>query len=117
MTLMVALPYPPSSNRIWRAVNGRNIKSAVYRQWEAKCRQVVATGAQTVHGPYAIAYVAQRPDNRRRDLGNLEKAASDMLQTLGVIEDDCQCQSISLKWAEGKPVGAGAILLVEITPQ
>jgi crossover junction endodeoxyribonuclease RusA len=118
--ITLSLPYPPSSNRLWRAANGRNIKSAEYRKWEkASIAHLIPEGRlwPVVSGPYSIVYTAQRPDNRRRDIANIEKAASDMLQNLGVIADDCNCQSVTVQWASGEPVGKSALVHVEITPR
>ncbi|MFN3858145.1 MAG: RusA family crossover junction endodeoxyribonuclease [Caulobacter sp.] len=97
--ISVTLPFPPSTNRLWRSVNGRNIKSAEYREWEA--RAVAGLGrrnAPPLTGPYSILFNCERPDRRRRDLGNLEKALSDALVTGKVIADDCNAERITLAW-------------------
>lgn len=112
----LSLPYPPSANRLWRAVNGRNVKSAEYRRWEKLCRSAVYLNSRVVTGPYAVTYTAERPDRRRRDIANIEKAASDVLQDLGFIVDDCDCQRVTVQWAPGEPVGKGARVHVEIVP-
>jgi Holliday junction resolvase RusA-like endonuclease len=45
------------------------------------------------------------PDKRRRDLGNLEKPISDLLQSLGVIDDDSNARAINLQWVDaGEPI-------------
>jgi crossover junction endodeoxyribonuclease RusA len=50
-----------------------------------------------------LEIVAVKPDKRRRDLGNLEKAVSDLLQHMKIIEDDCLCQKITMEWAKSGP--------------
>lgn len=116
---MITLPYPPSTNRLWRAVNGRNIKSAEYRRWLAEgwradfAQRQVGETRVSVSGPYKLTIVADRPDNRRRDLGNLEKPVSDLLVALGVISDDCNAQEITLKWSE-KPASRPAFVHVTV---
>jgi crossover junction endodeoxyribonuclease RusA len=56
-----------------------------------------------ITGEYTLEIVAVKPDKRRRDLGNLEKAVSDLLQKAKVIEDDYLCQDIHLRWAKSGP--------------
>jgi hypothetical protein len=34
----ITLPFPPSTNRLWRVVNGRSILSKCYRDWMAGLR-------------------------------------------------------------------------------
>lgn len=120
--ITLTLPYPPSSNRLWRSVNGRNIKSAEYRKWETACshhlleHRIQLARTKPLAQPYSIRYVAQRPDRRARDVENLPKALGDMLQTLGVIEDDAYCFRSTVEWAVGDPVGRGALVTIEIMP-
>ena len=44
--------------------------------------------------------VAYRPDNRKRDLDNLLKAALDGMAKGLIYEDDAQIKDLSIKWAE-----------------
>ncbi|WP_395443596.1 RusA family crossover junction endodeoxyribonuclease [Caulobacter sp. UC70_42] len=115
--IAVSLPYPPSANRLWRAVKGRNIKSAAYREWEG--RALVAIAQQRpghIDGPYSIHIEATRPDRRRRDLGNLEKPLSDALVSAGVVRDDCEAVRILVEWAPGEP-SKDAVVHIEIHGQ
>ena len=54
--------------------------------------------------PYGVLqkalYEFGRPDKRRRDVANYEKAVSDILVTAGVIEDDSLIEEITLRWAD-----------------
>ena len=107
---MLTLPFPPSANAIWRNVNGRTLKSAAYRSWLQEALLLLrAQRAPSVKGSYRLALFADRPDNRRRDLGNLEKAVSDVLVQAGVVEDDHLAASISLAWSALPPAKPGAI--------
>lgn len=49
-------------------------------------------------GPYKLSITAARPDNRRRDLDNLLKPISDLLKSIGAIEDDYLCEMLSARW-------------------
>ena len=101
MSITVTLPYPPSTNKIWRSVQGRNIKSREYRDWEEEAGYVlVAQRPETITGPFHLDLTFGRPDKRRRDLGNLEKPVSDLLQKYLVIEDDCMAECITLRWGD-----------------
>lgn len=111
----ITIPFPPSTNALWRSVGGRNILSAPYRKWLTEAHQLVALQRPAkVTGPYRMTVTATRPDNRRRDLSNTIKALEDLLVKAGVIRDDSDAQSILLMWSEGKPdKAAGVRVLVE----
>lgn len=117
--IALALPYPPSANALWRNVGGKTLVSAPYRKWKALAfSEIAEQGAgrlhrKTVTGPYQMALMADRPDRRRRDLGNLEKAASDALVASGVVADDCDATKISLAWSTRAP-GKGAKVWITI---
>ena len=68
-----------------------------------------------VTGPYKLTILAVRPDKRRRDLGNLEKAVSDILVSVGIIEDDSLCEWLEIKWVqEGPPCAVHVETIGEI---
>lgn len=91
---------PPSANKLWRAVNGRVLKSAEYRSWLDAMAWTwrEQAGTQKVHGQYALTIAMGKPDRRRRDLDNSLKALSDLLVASGVVEDDSLCQRIDMSW-------------------
>lgn len=98
------LPYPPSANRLWRAVNGRQIKSKHYREWIEEAQRVIREQAPAcVHGDYRLTLIATRPDRRARDIDNLIKPVSDALATAGVIANDCRAQSVLAAWSAAAP--------------
>jgi Holliday junction resolvase RusA-like endonuclease len=70
---------------------------------------VKAQRPATVHGPYRLSIRAVAPDQRRRDIDNLIKPANDLLQFVGVIDDDCECRSVTAEW-----VSDGAAFLVHL---
>lgn len=110
----VTVAYPPSANRLWRAVNGRNIKSAEYRAWLSLPVLGIKPGKPAT-GPYTMTLTAERPDRRRRDLSNLCKPVEDLLQERGFVRDDCDAQRIVLEWSDRAP-GKGAAVHVVIEP-
>ena len=53
-----------------------------------------------VLGAYKLTILAVRPDKRKRDLGNLEKAISDILVSQNIVEDDSFCEWLEAKWVK-----------------
>lgn len=99
--LILTLPFPPSVNRIWRAVAGRILLSRDGRAYrEAVARQWLAARLQG-HGrrPLVVSIDAWMPDNRRRDLDNLQKASLDALQRAGAFHDDSQICDLRIRRA------------------
>lgn len=114
----LSLPYPPSANRLWRAVRGRNIKSREYREWLTDAYAAVLRQPRFIKaglvGSYRMVLTAERPDRRRRDLSNLLKPTEDLLQHAGVVVDDCNADRIVLEWSDRAPgTGARVHVLIE----
>lgn len=111
----IYLPFPPSANALWRNVAGKTLLSEPYRKWKRLALQEIAVQRpRKVLEPYRLAIVATRPDNRKRDLGNLEKAISDALVAAGVVVDDCDAMSITVSWSASAPDrNAGVSVTVE----
>ena len=112
MTVVVAsLPFPPSANRLWRFVPGLKnpIKSLDYRNWLAAAEAAIPMSARgVVRGRHRIDIAVDRPDRRARDLDNITKPTLDAIKdgkTLrGLIRDDADTQSITIRWAGDEPV-------------
>lgn len=93
------LPYPPSANGLWRSARGKVFRSRKYVDWlTAAGLEAMAQRAGSVRGPYKISITAARPDKRKRDLDNLLKAISDLLKSIGAIEDDHLCEMLTARW-------------------
>jgi crossover junction endodeoxyribonuclease RusA len=66
---MLALPFPPSTNRLWRVVEGRAILSKAYREWIAEAGlELMRQRPKRYDGPVALSIELGPPDKRRRDL-------------------------------------------------
>lgn len=115
MTISVCLSLPPSTNRLWRYVKGRAIKSEEYRKWLAYAAQVVslATRAGVIDGPYALRVEAGMVGAARRDLDNLLKPLGDCLMAGGAVRDDRHCRRIEAEWRDGV---AGVVVTIEPYP-
>ena len=111
--IRLTIPLPPSLNRLYRAVPGKGvIKSARYRTWiQAAGWALKEQKPGKVVGDYCLWLYCERPDKRRRDLANLEKAVSDLLVSHGIVEDDSLCAELHLYWA-----GTGRDCVVNVEP-
>jgi Holliday junction resolvase RusA-like endonuclease len=107
-----SLPYPPSANRLWRAVKGRNIKTAAYRAWMTEALWAINLARPgRIAGAYHLRIYATPPDRRARDIDNLTKALSDAIAKGGVVDNDSKARSVKAEW-EGEPAKGGAIRIV-----
>lgn len=97
--VLLTLPFPPSTNRLWRHWHGRTLISLEGRAY----RQAVGMEClrQCVHGfgrqQLALRIVAWMPDARRRDLDNLLKATQDALGAARVYDDDSQIIDLHIR--------------------
>lgn len=95
------LPIPPSVNNLFaNREEGGRFKTDRYRTWRNTCGQeVMAQRVGAVRGPVALTYTFER-NGTKADLGNLEKAATDLLVWLRLIDGDGPdvVQQIVLRW-------------------
>jgi len=83
------LPWPPSVNGMWRAVQGRNILSQRYRLWrDAASKALAIQRPKHVLGPVSVAIELTPPDARAYDLDNRVKPILDLLVASAVIDGD-----------------------------
>lgn len=94
------LPIPPSVNRLWRpSGDGGMVRSDRYRTWwQAAGNALNVQRPGRVEGDYALTMTVNR-GKTKADIGNLEKACSDLLQHYGVIENDRRAVRITLEWS------------------
>jgi Holliday junction resolvase RusA-like endonuclease len=98
------LPKPPSTNRLYKRVlnaKGRRPYTKEYTDWHNRAAWAVATqrlGQQKrIEGRYILTFTLGRC---KLDIGNAEKAVSDLLQHMGVIRNDRDAEEIRLKWGD-----------------
>ena len=104
--ISIALPFPPSVNRLWRATKGGGVyRSPKYTEWRTRAlwEAMAQAKRQKIDGPYKLTVLAVRPDKRKRDLDNLLKAISDCLVSAKVIESDHLCEWIEARWVKEGP--------------
>lgn len=102
-SVTLLLPIPPSANGLFAnsAAGGRH-RAEAYDAWIKEAGWTLqAQRPGRVSGPYSILIEVERGDGRRRrDLGNFEKACSDLLVRHHVVQDDSLAEEIVLRWGE-----------------
>jgi crossover junction endodeoxyribonuclease RusA len=105
------MPFPPSVNQIYRNVPkvGR-VKTGDYKVWEKLADSYgYLTPRVQFTTPVKAEYAFHKPDNRRRDISNLEKAVGDTLVRWGVVADDSLIHHLTLRWAAPEEVSVGEV--------
>lgn len=112
----VMLPLPPSTNALFATVGKRRVKSEAYKAWLNEARYAVLTRWRELgkpawpdKTPMLLAIDAGIGD-RRRDLGNIEKAVSDILAKELPVPDDRWTDLIILKRTTDHPGFAHVVL-------
>lgn len=99
--VVIDLPRPPSVNNLTtnHPVHGR-VPTPRYASWlRAAGNELNGQKPGRVDGAYELTLlVGIVNDKRRRDLGNLEKAVSDLLVEHHVIADDSLARRIVIEW-------------------
>lgn len=110
----VTLPWPPSTNQIWRnvAVGGkpRTLLSEKGRRFRAAAAQqclISRLAGMRLDGRLQVVLLACPPDRRARDLDNMLKATLDALTHAGVWLDDSQIDLLTIQ--RGKVVKGGKV--------
>lgn len=107
---------PPSTNQLYRNASGGDrkkgrIRTDRYNTW----RQAVGWELNKVHGKISGPYVMQislcrSMRHHAEDIGNREKAVSDILQEHGIIENDRFCEDLRIRWAD---TGGKVVILLD----
>ena len=100
-----SVPLPPSVNALYVNVPGRGrVRSAAYEAWLTEAGYLVnlSKALGPITGPYSLVIKAGKPNHKNGqhvDLGNIEKALSDLLKKHCCIRDDKDAQRIELSWS------------------
>jgi len=101
--IVVDLPFPPSTNRIWRVRGHRVYRSKEYIEWcEAADMQIMASKQypkRKINGPFEVHF-AFKPGRAGMDLDNRLKAVLDYLQSRSIVADDKHCRRLTAEWRE-----------------
>lgn len=98
------LPMPPSSNGLFaNGKHGGRFKTQRYCDWINEAGiEILRQRPKKRAGPVLLTYEYQEPSGKRKfDLGNREKAVTDLLVSHGIIlaDDNTIVREIKLKWA------------------
>lgn len=117
--IILDLPFPPSTNSIWRIAKQHGPRGNVYlnksyRNWKSKADTAILANRQyprdnKIIGPFEVAiYLSLDERGKRRvDGDNRIKAILDWCQSRAIIADDCDCQKGRWEWvpAAEAPLG------------
>lgn len=87
-TVIITMTRPPSTNKLWRHVGGKRVRSEEYATW----RQVAGWEVKRQHAgrpPVACRYNMEiQVPISRRDTDNWVKPIGDILESCGVVTND-----------------------------
>lgn len=96
------LPVAPSTNMLYRNLRGKGrVPTERYETWKRAAEwELKAQRPKPVDGPVSIT-IAINEKKTRADLGNCEKAVTDLLVAQGVLKDDSRkiVRSIYIYWS------------------
>ena len=105
--ISITLPWPPSTNRIWRNVVVRGKPQTLlskegreFRSLAGKHCLLSGISGKKLSGRIEVTLVASPPDRRHRDLDNVLKATLDALTHAGVWLDDSQIDRLEISRGE-----------------
>lgn len=110
--IQFSLPLPPPSNNLFPGTMRRH-PSKRYEAWRAEATPLVPRGR--IDGCYIMRVGVDRPDRRKRDIANLEKALGDLVVSCGLVADDSLMDRLEMWWTK-RPVGRGAMAHIWLSP-
>lgn len=114
------LPFPPSANSYYRhptkgKLAGRHLISQEGRSYREEIIYKVSPLKINYAGRLAVTLRCYMPDNRRRDLGNIEKALCDALTHARLWNDDSQIDDLRIVRHEVVKGGKVVVQVCELT--
>lgn len=108
--MQLELPYPPSINHYWRRVGPRTLISREGHRFRERVMAILAAlRIQPLIGRLAVRVEIYPPDNRRRDIDNVQKALLDAMQHGGAYGDDSQIVRLAIEKRE--PIEGGKTIV------
>ena len=103
MTTILALPFPPSVNAMWRYGRERVYKSKSYAAWIVEADAALMADhpkPKKVRGHFTIDISFPRKRRGRSDVDNRVKAVLDWLQRVELIDNDSLCDGVEASWVD-----------------
>jgi crossover junction endodeoxyribonuclease RusA len=102
--VVIALPVPPTTNNMFfNSARAGRVKTPEYRAWIKEAGYILASQRppQVLGKVSLLIEVAEPETKRRQDIGNREKAVTDLLVSHRIIEGDDQrfVREITMRWA------------------
>jgi crossover junction endodeoxyribonuclease RusA len=111
------LPWPPTTNNLYRTTGGKRFKTREARAYLDRCAEAFyeqpgIAGARILT-PLALDLVLHAPDKRAYDIDNRLKALLDALQHHEVYKNDSQVQALRVhRCTPYPPAGRVAVALL-----
>lgn len=114
--IIIDLPMPPSTNRIWRRGRKGMIKSDEYVEWIQRADDEVMAahalrGVHTINGGFSVL-ILLNATQRRGDSDNRIKAVLDWAQSRRVVHNDSDCLQGFWAWVENHEAPLGCRLKI-----
>ena len=116
--ISLTLPWPPSTNTVWRNVAGRVLLSRKGRQFRKDVAALVAEqwGGEPLAERLAVKVTLMAPDRRKRDIDNHGgKALLDAITHAGVWLDDEQIDRLTIVRGENTKGGGCRVEIKELS--
>ena len=114
--IVLDLPYPTSTNRIWRSGHSRVHKSVEYKTWRRAAENLFLAqkrGCVAVKGHFRADIILSSAKRRSNaDCDNRSKAVLDFLEAMNLIENDCLCDRVSIEWGAPEQAPEGCRVFV-----
>lgn len=104
VSLSLALPLPPSANKLFKNLQGRGrAKTQTYESWRVEAGWTLKQqlNGSRIGGAVSVAILCARKDMRSGDIDNRIKPILDLLVSYGTIDDDRNVQKVSAEWVDG----------------
>jgi Holliday junction resolvase RusA-like endonuclease len=114
LEIVLDLPMPTSTNRIWRTGRGRTYRSKEYVAWCEQADLMVMAAKQypkrKIQGPFEAQILLS--ELHRGDGDNRIKAACDWLQSRDIVRDDSDCRRGSWAWVSPEQAPRGCRVII-----
>jgi Holliday junction resolvase RusA-like endonuclease len=121
LEIVIDLPTPVSTNRIWRTGRGRTYRSEEYVAWcEQADAMVMATKGPgrlpKINGPFEVEILLSTIGRKGRDGDNYCKVVLDFCQSRDIVRNDSDCRRGSWAWVEPEQAPRGARVILRSLP-
>ncbi len=118
VSVSLSLPWPPSTNRIWRNFGGRQVIAKPVRMWREKALAEALRQGPAGFGDAKVGVELRLhpPTRRALDIDNRAKAVLDMLQDAKVFDDDNQVDVLIIQRGEIQKGGRAVVKVWKLDP-